>query len=265
VTISQSGETADTLAALRNAKQEKYLSTLSICNVAESSMVRESNLVLLTRAGPEIGVASTKAFTTQLTALTMLTIALAKNGPAAAQEGALVAQLLQLPGLVEKTLKLDETICALAELFVEKHHALFLGRGPLQAIAMEGALKLKEISYIHAEGYPAAELKHGPLALVDEDMPVVAVAPSNDLLEKLKSNLHEVRARGGKLYVFADPKAGMESEDGITVIKMPAHATALQAPVVFAIPMQLLAYHVAVLKGTDVDQPRNLAKSLTVE
>jgi glucosamine--fructose-6-phosphate aminotransferase (isomerizing) len=265
VTISQSGETADTLAALRNAKQAPYLSTLTICNVAESSMVRESNLVLLTRAGPEIGVASTKAFTTQLTALTMLTIALAKNGPAAADERTLVSQLMQLPGLVEKTLKLDETIQALAELFVEKHHALFLGRGPLQAIAMEGALKLKEISYIHAEGYPAAELKHGPLALVDEDMPVVAVAPSNDLLEKLKSNLHEVRARGGKLYVFADPNAGMESEDGITVIKMPAHATPLQAPVVFAIPMQLLAYHVAVLKGTDVDQPRNLAKSLTVE
>jgi glutamine---fructose-6-phosphate transaminase (isomerizing) len=190
---------------------------------------------------------------------------LAKNGPASAQENALVSQLMQLPGLVEKTLKLDATIQGLAELFVEKHHALFLGRGPLQAIALEGALKLKEISYIHAEGYPAAELKHGPLALVDEDMPVVAVAPSNDLLEKLKSNLHEVRARGGKLYVFADPKAGMESEDGITVIKMPAHATALQAPIVFAIPMQLLAYHVAVLKGTDVDQPRNLAKSLTVE
>jgi glutamine---fructose-6-phosphate transaminase (isomerizing) len=265
VTISQSGETADTLAALRNARREKYLSTLSICNVAESSMVRESNLVLLTRAGPEIGVASTKAFTTQLAALTKLTIALAKNGPAAVQESAFVSQLLQLPGLVEKTLKLDATIQALAEIFVEKHHALFLGRGPLQAIAMEGALKLKEISYIHAEGYPAAELKHGPLALVDEDMPVVAIAPSNDLLEKLKSNLHEVRARGGKLYVFADPLAGMESEDGITVIQMPAHATALQAPAVFAIPMQLLAYHVAVLKGTDVDQPRNLAKSLTVE
>jgi glucosamine--fructose-6-phosphate aminotransferase (isomerizing) len=265
VTISQSGETADTLAALRNAKKEKYLSTLTICNVAESSMVRESNLVLLTRAGPEIGVASTKAFTTQLTALTMLTIALAKNGPAAAQESALVAQLVQLPGLVEKTLKLDATIQELAEVFVEKHHALFLGRGPLQAIAMEGALKLKEISYIHAEGYPAAELKHGPLALVDEDMPVVAVAPSNEVLEKLKSNLHEVRARGGKLYVFADPEAGMKSEDGITVIQMPAHATSLQAPTIFAIPMQLLAYHVAVLKGTDIDQPRNLAKSLTVE
>src|ERR1700675_2239444 len=265
VTISQSGETADTLAALRNAKRAQYLSTLTICNVAESSMVRESDLVLLTRAGPEIGVASTKAFTTQDRDLAMLTIALAKNGPNSGQEAALVSQLLQLPGLVEKTLKLDETIRGLAEVFAEKRHALFLGRGPLQAIAMEGALKLKEISYIHAEGYAAAELKHGPLALVDEDMPVVAVAPSNELLEKLKSNLHEVRARGGKLFVFADPNSGMHSEDGITVIRMPAHATALQAPIVFAIPMQLLAYHVAVLKGTDVDQPRNLAKSLTVE
>jgi glutamine---fructose-6-phosphate transaminase (isomerizing) len=265
VTLSQSGETADTLAALRNAKRAKYLSTLTICNVAESSMVRESNLVLLTRAGPEIGVASTKAFTTQLTALAMLAIALAKNGPAAGEEGELISQLLQLPRLVEKTLQLDESIRELAEVFAEKKHALFLGRGPLQAIAMEGALKLKEISYIHAEAYAAAELKHGPLALVDEDMPVIAVAPSNELLDKLKSNLHEVRARGGKLYVFADPQAGMKNEDGITVITMPAHATELQSPAVFAIPMQLLAYHVAVLKGTDVDQPRNLAKSLTVE
>ena len=265
VTISQSGETADTLAALRNAKRAQYLSTLTICNVAESSMVRESDLVLLTRAGPEIGVASTKAFTTQLTALAMLTIALAKNRQGVDQERDMVAQLLQLPGLVEKTLELDSAIQALAETFADKHHALFLGRGPLHAIAMEGALKLKEISYIHAEGYAAAELKHGPLALVDEDMPVVAVAPNNDLLEKLKSNLQEVRARGGKLFVFADPKAGMESEDGVTVIKMPAQASALQSPIVFAIPMQLLAYHVAVLKGTDVDQPRNLAKSLTVE
>jgi glucosamine--fructose-6-phosphate aminotransferase (isomerizing) len=265
VTLSQSGETADTLAALRNAKRAQYLSTLTICNVAESSMVRESDLVLLTRAGPEIGVASTKAFTTQLTALAMLTVALAKNRPDAAQERELVSQLLQLPGLVERTLKLDGVIQDLAESFADKHHALFLGRGPLHAIAMEGALKLKEISYIHAEGYAAAELKHGPLALVDEDMPVVAVAPNNELLEKLKSNLHEVRARGGKLYVFADPKAGMHSEEGVTVIEMPAAATELQAPIVFAIPMQLLAYHVAVLKGTDVDQPRNLAKSLTVE
>jgi glucosamine--fructose-6-phosphate aminotransferase (isomerizing) len=265
MTLSQSGETADTLAALRNAKQAEYLSTLTICNVAESSMVRESDLVLLTRAGPEIGVASTKAFTTQLTALAMLTIALAKHRQGSLQERDLVSQLLQLPGLVEKTLKLDSAIQALAEVFADKHHALFVGRGPLHAIALEGALKLKEISYIHAEGYAAAELKHGPLALVDEDMPVVAVAPNNELLEKLKSNLQEVRARGGKLFVFADPNAGMHSEEGVTVIEMPAPVTALQAPVVFAIPLQLLAYHVAVLKGTDVDQPRNLAKSLTVE
>ena len=265
VTLSQSGETADTLAALRNAKRAEYLSTLTICNVAESSMVRESGLVLLTRAGPEIGVASTKAFTTQLTALAMLTIALAKNRHQAIQERELIAQLLQLPGLVETTLKLDATIQTLAEVFADKHHALFVGRGPLHAIAMEGALKLKEISYIHAEGYAAAELKHGPLALIDEDMPVVAVAPNNELLEKLKSNLQEVRARGGKLFVFADPQAGMHSEEGVTVIEMPAPASALQAPIVFAIPLQLLAYHVAVLKGTDVDQPRNLAKSVTVE
>src|SRR5271166_5039776 len=266
VTISQSGETADTLAALRNAKRAGYLSTLTICNVAESSMVRESELVLLTRAGPEIGVASTKAFTTQLAALGMLIIALGKHGRLdAAAEHSLVAQLLQLPGLVEKTLKLDANIQALAETFAHKHHALFLGRGALYAIAMEGALKLKEISYIHAEAYAAAELKHGPLALVDEDMPVVAVAPNNELLEKLKSNLQEVRARGGQLFVFADPEAGIESADGVTVIRMPAVSSAFQAPLVYSIPLQLLAYHVAVLKGTDVDQPRNLAKSLTVE
>jgi glucosamine--fructose-6-phosphate aminotransferase (isomerizing) len=266
VTLSQSGETADTLAALRNAKQAGYLSTLTICNVPESSMVRESELVLLTRAGPEIGVASTKAFTTQLTALGMLVVALAKHRLLdAATERELVLQLLQLPGLVEKTLKLDPAIRVLAMSFADKHHALFLGRGPLHAIAMEGALKLKEISYIHAEAYAAAELKHGPLALVDEDMPVVAVAPNNELLEKLKSNLMEVRARGGQLIVFADPKTGMQSTDGVTVIRMPVQVTELQAPVIFAVPMQLLAYHVAVLKGTDVDQPRNLAKSLTVE
>jgi len=266
ITISQSGETADTLAALRNASQAGYLSTLAICNVAESSMVRESELVLLTRAGPEIGVASTKAFTTQLTALGMLVVALAKHVIVdASLERELVLQLLQLPGLVEKTLKLDDTIRSLAEIFAEKRHALFLGRGPLHAIAMEGALKLKEISYIHAEAYAAAELKHGPLALVDEDMPVVAVAPNNELLEKLKSNLQEVRARGGKLFLFADPATGLSSADGVTVIRMPVTASALQAPVIFAVPMQLLAYHVAVLKGTDVDQPRNLAKSLTVE
>ncbi len=266
VTLSQSGETADTLAALRNARRAGYRSTLTICNVAESSMVRESDLVLLTRAGPEIGVASTKAFTTQLTALGMLVAALAKHRPNdATRDAELVLQLLQLPGLVERTLKLDETIRSLAETFADKKHALFVGRGPLHAIAMEGALKLKEISYIHAEAYAAAELKHGPLALVDEDMPVVAVAPNNALLEKLKSNLQEVRARGGKLVVFADPETGMESSEGVTIVHMPVTATALQAPVIFAVPMQLLAYHVAVLKGTDVDQPRNLAKSLTVE
>jgi glutamine---fructose-6-phosphate transaminase (isomerizing) len=266
VTISQSGETADTLAALRNARQGSYLATLTICNVAESSMVRESDLVLLTRAGPEIGVASTKAFTTQLTALGMLIVALAKHGSqGAGHESELITQLLQLPGLIEKTLKLDDRIRLLAESFVDKRHALFLGRGPLHAIAMEGALKLKEISYIHAEAYAAAELKHGPLALVDEDMPVVAVAPNNELLEKLKSNLQEVRARGGQLFVFAAPDAGMESAEGVTVIQMPEKVSALQAPAVFAVPLQLLAYHVAVLKGTDVDQPRNLAKSLTVE
>jgi glucosamine--fructose-6-phosphate aminotransferase (isomerizing) len=265
VTISQSGETADTLAALRNAKRANYLSTLTICNVAESSMVRESNLVLLTRAGPEIGVASTKAFTTQLTALAMLTAALAKHKSGGQLQRELVTQVLQLPRLVERTLQLDAAISELAEAFADKHHALFLGRGPLHAIALEGALKLKEISYIHAEGYAAAELKHGPLALIDEDMPVVAVAPNNELLEKLKSNLQEVRARGGKLFVFADPEAHMHSGEGVTVIEMPAAATELQAPIAFAIPLQLLAYHVAVLKGTDVDQPRNLAKSLTVE
>jgi glucosamine--fructose-6-phosphate aminotransferase (isomerizing) len=222
--------------------------------------------VLLTRAGPEIGVASTKAFTTQLTALGMLIIALGKHGRIdREQERSLVMQLMQLPGLVEKTLKLEASIQALAETFAHKQHALFLGRGALYAIAMEGALKLKEISYIHAEAYAAAELKHGPLALVDEDMPVVAVAPNNELLEKLKSNLQEVRARGGQLFVFADPEAGIESSDGVTVIKMPTVSSAFQAPLVYSIPLQLLAYHVAVLKGTDIDQPRNLAKSLTVE
>jgi glucosamine--fructose-6-phosphate aminotransferase (isomerizing) len=266
VTISQSGETADTLAALRSARAAGYLATLTICNVAESSMVRESDLVLLTRAGPEIGVASTKAFTTQLTALAMLVIAIGKHGVLdPSGERRLVDELLQLPGLVEQVLQLDPAIAQLAEIFADKHHALFLGRGPLCAIAMEGALKLKEISYIHAEAYPAAELKHGPLALVDEDMPVIAVAPNNELLEKLKSNLQEVRARGGQLYVFADPVTGMHSEQGVTVMHLPAAAPTLVAPVLFTIPLQLLAYHVAVLKGTDVDQPRNLAKSLTVE
>jgi glutamine---fructose-6-phosphate transaminase (isomerizing) len=266
VTISQSGETADTLAALRLAKESGYLSTLSICNVPESSLVRDSELVMLTRAGPEIGVASTKAFTTQLTALGMLVIALARhNGADSERERSLVNRMVELPGLIEKTLALDPVVHKLAERFADKHHALFLGRGALYPVALEGALKLKEISYIHAEGYPAGELKHGPLALVDADMPVIAVAPNNDLLEKLKSNLQEVRARGGELIVFADPEAGIHPSDGVTVIEMPKHISYFQAPAVYTIPLQLLAYHVAILKGTDVDQPRNLAKSVTVE
>ena len=266
VTISQSGETADTLAALRLARQSGYLSALAICNVPESSLVRESELVMLTRAGPEIGVASTKAFTTQLAALSMLTVALARHhGADAEREHGLVTRLVELPGLIEKALTLDPVIHRLAERFADKHHALFLGRGALYPIAMEGALKLKEISYIHAESYPAGELKHGPLALVDVDMPVIAVAPNNDLLEKLKSNLMEVRARGGELIVFADPESGIRPSDGVTVIEMPKHVTWFQAPAIYTVPLQLLAYHVAVLKGTDVDQPRNLAKSVTVE
>ena len=266
VTISQSGETADTLAALRLAKQAGYLSSLAICNVPESSLVRESELVMLTRAGPEIGVASTKAFTTQLAALSMLVIALAKNRTADAErERNLVQRLIEIPSLIEKTLALDPVIYDLAKRFADKQHTLFLGRGALSAIAMEGALKLKEISYIHAEAYAAGELKHGPLALVDAEMPVITVAPNNDLLEKLKSNLMEVRARGGELIVFADPESGIESSDGVTVIHMPKHVSYFQAPIVYTVPLQLLAYHVAILKGTDVDQPRNLAKSVTVE
>ena len=266
VVISQSGETADTLAALRMARQNGYLSTLAICNSPESSLVRESELVMLTRAGPEIGVASTKAFTTQLTALGMLTAALPRrHGADPERERSLVTRLIELPALIEKTLELDQVVHRMALNFADKRHALFLGRGAIYAIAMEGALKLKEISYIHAEAYAAGELKHGPLALVDSDMPVVAVAPNNDLLDKLKSNLMEVRARGGVLYVFADPDSGVESSDGVHVIHMPKHVTDFQAPIVYTIPLQLLAYHVAILKGTDVDQPRNLAKSVTVE
>jgi glucosamine--fructose-6-phosphate aminotransferase (isomerizing) len=267
VTISQSGETADTLAALRLAKSAGYLASLAICNVPESSLVRESDLVMLTRAGPEIGVASTKAFTTQLAALNMLVIALGKQRGAIDQtrERHLVERLIEIPRLVEETLKLEPVIRELAKRFVDKRHALFLGRGALSPIAMEGALKLKEISYIHAEAYAAGELKHGPLALVDADMPVVTVAPNNDLLEKLKSNLQEVRARGGELYVFADPESGIVESDGVTVIQMPKHVSYFQAPIVYTIPLQLLAYHVAVMRDTDVDQPRNLAKSVTVE
>ncbi len=266
VTISQSGETADTLAALRAARNLDYLSSLGICNAPESSLVRESELVLMTRAGPEIGVASTKAFTTQLAAFGLLALALAnRNGIKPEKAARLTRDLQALPGLIEDTLTLDDRISRLAEDFPEKHHALFLGRGSQFPIAMEGALKLKEISYIHAEAYAAGELKHGPLALVDADMPVFAVAPNNKLLEKLKSNLQEVRARGGRLYVFADPGSALKESDGVTVIDLPAHCEEFQAPVVFTIPLQLLAYHVAVLRGTDVDQPRNLAKSVTVE
>ena len=266
VTISQSGETADTLAALRLAKEGGYLATMAICNVPESSLVRESDLVMMTRAGPEIGVASTKAFTTQLAALSMLAVTLARyRGASAETEAEQVRQLQAIPALIEKALELDEPIRKLAERFADKHHALFLGRGIQFPIALEGALKLKEISYIHAEAYPAGELKHGPLALVDDDMPVITVAPNNELLEKLKSNLQEVRARGGELFVFADPASGMKSEPGVTVMEMPDHIEPLQAPILYTIPLQLLSYHVAVLKGTDVDQPRNLAKSVTVE
>ena len=266
VTISQSGETADTLAGLRLAKQLGYLSTLAICNVPESSLVRESQLTMLTRAGPEIGVASTKAFTTQLAALGMLCIALGKHHNLTSEaEHRLVNRLLEIPRLIDEVLTIEPQIAELAKCFVNKHHALFLGRGTLSAIAMEGALKLKEISYIHAEAYPAGELKHGPLALVDADMPVVTVAPNNELLDKLKGNLQEVRARGGELYVFADPGAGFTASDGVTILSMPRHVSAFQAPIIYTIPMQLLAYHVAVQRGEDVDRPRNLAKSVTVE
>lgn len=265
VTISQSGETADTLAALKLAKQLGYASSLSICNVPESSLDRESDLVFLTRAGPEIGVASTKAFTTQLVALLFLVSVLGRyNGMDADAELRRVETLRSLPAKIEAALALDEEIKTLAERFVDKQHALFLGRGDQYPVAMEGALKLKEISYIHAEAYPAGELKHGPLALIDDEMPVVAVTPNNELLEKLKSNLEEVRARGGELYVFADERLEIEHESGVSIIKVPNVDGFLQ-PIVFTIPLQLLAYHVAVLKGTDVDQPRNLAKSVTVE
>ncbi len=265
VTISQSGETADTLAALRIAKKTGYAATLAICNVPESSLVRESDLVLLTRAGPEIGVASTKAFTTQLMALLLLTVTLERfHRLDQVQEERLVALMRTVPAKMEQVLALDAPIATLAEQFVDKQHTLFLGRGELYPIAMEGALKLKEISYIHAEAYPAGELKHGPLALIDEDMPVVALAANNALLEKLKSNLEEVRARGGQLYVFADFQVPLQEAAGITVIRLP-ETDDLIDPLIFTLPMQLLAYHVAVLKGTDVDQPRNLAKSVTVE
>ncbi|WP_339463277.1 glutamine--fructose-6-phosphate transaminase (isomerizing) [Pseudomonas sp. EA_105y_Pfl2_R69] len=271
VSISQSGETADTLAALRNAKalrpeQGGYLASLAICNVGISSLVRESDLCLLTQAGPEIGVASTKAFTTQLVALMLLTLSLGQvhGSLDKALEAELVEELRRLPTRLGEALAMDGVVEKVSELFAEKHHSLFLGRGAQYPVAMEGALKLKEISYIHAEAYPAGELKHGPLALVDSDMPVVTVAPNNELLEKLKSNLQEVRARGGELVVFADEQAGMRNGEGTHVVNMPHIHDAL-APILYTIPLQLLSYYVAVLKGTDVDQPRNLAKSVTVE
>lgn len=265
VTISQSGETADTLAALRLGKTLGYVTSLAICNVAGSSLVRESDLAFMTRAGTEIGVASTKAFTTQLVGLAMLVLALAKNrGLDTEQQKELVKALKGLPGLLEDTLKLAPVIETLAEDFSEKQHALFLGRGEEYPIAMEGALKLKEISYIHAEAYAAGELKHGPLALIDSEMPIIVVAPNNDLLEKLTSNIEEVRARGGMLYVFADENAHFEPSPDLKVINLP-HCHEWLTPIIYTIPLQLLSYYVAVIRGTDVDQPRNLAKSVTVE
>ncbi|MCN4143639.1 MAG: glutamine--fructose-6-phosphate transaminase (isomerizing) [Thiohalomonas sp.] len=264
VTISQSGETADTLAALREAKKQGVQHSLVICNVPESSLVRESNLAFMTHAGPEIAVASTKAFTTQLTALLMLVVCVAKEKANTKLEEEAVKALRKLPGQIEQALLLDKEIEELSKEFSDKHNTLFLGRGTQYPIAMEGALKLKEISYIHAEAYPAGELKHGPLALVDADMPVVAVAPNNDLIGKLKSNLQELKTRGGKLYVFSDTNADLEEEESIKVIKV-GEIDSLIAPMVFTIPLQLLSYHVAIIKGTDIDQPRNLAKSVTVE
>lgn len=265
VTISQSGETADTLAALELAGKSGYLATLTVCNVAESSLVRGSDLVFMTRAGPEIGVASTKAFTTQLVALLLLVIALGRHNEMTAEgEAKIVNELEGLPGRINNVLEMNDVIGNLAEQFTDKHHALFLGRGTMLPIAMEGALKLKEISYIHAEAYAAGELKHGPLALVDEDMPVITIAPNDVLLEKLKSNMHEVRARGGKLFVFADADAQVEPSEGLQVFRVTSVDDCI-APIVYTVPLQLFAYHVAVLKGADVDQPRNLAKSVTVE
>ena len=265
VTISQSGETADTLAALKKAKESGFVSTLAICNVAESSMTRESELVFLTRAGAEIGVASTKAFTTQLVSLLLLILTLARrHGMEPEIEKEIISQLEGLPEKINSVLELNEQIMDLANQFASKNHALYLGRGTMLPVAMEGALKLKEISYIHAEAYPAGELKHGPLALVDDEMPVIAVAPNNALLEKLKSNLHEVRARGGKLYVITDTSAGIVSDVDIELLKI-SPVNEYMSPMVYTVPLQLLSYHIAVLKGADVDQPRNLAKSVTVE
>lgn len=265
ITISQSGETADTLAALRKAKEIGFTASLSICNVPGSSLVRESDLAIMTNAGPEIGVASTKAFTSQLVALMLLTIALGRrHGMVEQVEEEIVSELSKMPELIQQAIEMDSDIEALANDFAEKHNGLFLGRGAMYPIAMEGALKLKEISYIHAEAYPAGELKHGPLALVDKDTPIITVAPKNELLDKLKSNLEEVRARGGELFVFADEKANVKSQDNLKVLSMPS-VSDLMEPILYIIPLQLLSYHVAVLRGTDVDQPRNLAKSVTVE
>ncbi|MEQ5226251.1 glutamine--fructose-6-phosphate transaminase (isomerizing) [Proteus cibi] len=264
ITLSQSGETADTLAALRLSKELGYLSSLAICNVAGSSLVRESEFVLMTKAGAEIGVASTKAFTTQLTVLLMLVAYMGRIKGVAALEHDVSTALHALPSRIESMLSKDKVIEALAEDFSEKSHALFLGRGDQYPIAVEGALKLKEISYIHAEAYAAGELKHGPLALIDADMPVIIIAPNNELLEKLKSNIEEVRARGGLLYVFADQDAGFEENETMKLISLP-HVEELIAPIFYTVPLQLLSYHVALIKGTDVDQPRNLAKSVTVE
>ncbi len=265
VTISQSGETADTLAALRLAKQIGYKASLSVCNVPGASLVRESDLAVMTNAGAEIGVASTKAFTTQLVALLMLTAALGKQkGMTAELQKQLVSALASLPAKLEETLLMSDGIEELAKEFADKHHSLFLGRGEQYPIAMEGALKLKEISYSHAEAYAAGELKHGPLALIDAEMPIIVVAPNNELLEKLKSNVEEVRARGGILYVFADKDAKFKSDETMRVLEVP-HVDELIAPIVYTLPLQLLSYYVAIIKGTDVDQPRNLAKSVTVE
>ncbi|HHE3606189.1 TPA: glutamine--fructose-6-phosphate transaminase (isomerizing) [Pasteurella multocida] len=266
ITLSQSGETADTLAALRLAKEKGYMGAMTICNVAGSSLVRESDLAFMTHAGVEIGVASTKAFTTQLATLLMLVIAIGKvtGNISLSQEEELVKALQSLPAEIEKALAFNQQIESLAQDFADKHHALFLGRGEYYPIAMEGALKLKEISYIHAEAYAAGELKHGPLALIDADMPVIVVAPTNDLLEKVKSNIEEVRSRGGQLYVFADKEAGFTETEGMKIMTMPK-VNEVIAPIFYTIPMQLLAYHVALIKGTDVDQPRNLAKAVTVE
>ena len=265
VTISQSGETADTLAALRNATEGEFIGSLVVANVDNSSLVRECDLVFLTKAGAEIGVASTKAFTTQLVGLLMLTLALGRRrGMDEGRQQEIMSALRALPGYISQTLEMNDAIEELSENFIPKHHALFLGRGIQYPIAMEGALKLKEISYIHAEAYPAGELKHGPLALVDDNMPVIAVAPNDELLEKLKSNLEEVRSRGGELFVFADRESGFANEERVQVLPMP-HCPEVISPIVYSVALQLLSYHVAVQKGTDVDKPRNLAKSVTVE